>query len=243
MFSCSLCLKKFSRTSSVNRHKLLHFGSKPFACSACAKTFSQKGHLNRHLKLHSAEQPFCCNYCEKLFSRKDKFYLHLKRHSCTKPFVCRRCSKAYSRKSSLTRHLSMHIGSKPFNCLLCLKKFRRRDNYERHVQSQHQQTQSIDTRRSLTRANIFGVGAVDNLSLQNPNVPNIIEEKVLFKPNFEYFECKKGLQFMALFDDFKDGRAFKNVKGDYAVLTRRNRESRAKKFGDNTNFFDCEIVL
>ena len=48
---------------------------------------------------------------------------------------------------------------------------------------------------------------------------------------------------MALFDDFKDGRAFKNVKGDYAVLTRRNRESRAKKFGDITNFFDCEIVL
>ena len=137
----------------------------------------------------------------------------------------------------------MHIGSKPFNCLLCLKKFRRRDNYERHLQSQHQQIQSVDTRRSLTRANIFGVGAVDNLFLQNPNVPNLIEEKVLLKPNFEYFACKKGLQFMALFDDFKDGRAFKNVKGDYVVLTRRNRESRAKKFGDNTNFFDCEIVL
>ena len=243
MFSCPLCLKKFSRTSSVNRHKLLHFGKKPFACSVCPKAFSQRVHLNRHLKLHSVEQPFCCNYCEKSFSRKDKFNLHLKSHSCAKPFVCRRCSKAYSRRSSLTRHLRMHIGSKPFICVLCPKKFRRRDNYERHLQSQHQQFQSVHIQRFLARANSFGVGVVDSLSLQISNVPNLIEEKVLLKPNFEYFDCKKGLQFMALFDDFKDGRAFKNAKGDYVVLTRRNRESRAKKFGDITNFFDCEIVL
>ena len=44
---------------------------------------------------------------------------------------------------------------------------------------------------------------------------------------------------MALFDDFKDRRALKNAKGDNVVLTRRNCDSRAKKFRDNTNFFDC----
>ena len=185
-------LEDFTLLFPCNRYKLLHFGLKPFAYSAIsAKTFSQSGHLNRHSKHHFAEQPFCCNCCEKLFSRKDKYYFHLKSHSCAKLFVCRRCSKAYSRRSSLARYLSMHISSKPFKSQLCLKKFRRRDNYWRHLQSQHQHFQSVDTKRSLTRANIFGVGAVDSLSLHIPNVPNLIDEKVLLKPNFEYFDCEK----------------------------------------------------
>ena len=48
---------------------------------------------------------------------------------------------------------------------------------------------------------------------------------------------------MALFDDYADGRAYKNAKGKMVVLTRRNRESKAKYYGDKTDFFDCEVVL
>ena len=35
------------------------------------------------------------------------------------------------------------------------------------------------------------MGTVDRLSLHIPNVPKLIEEKVLLKLSFEYFECEK----------------------------------------------------
>ena len=48
---------------------------------------------------------------------------------------------------------------------------------------------------------------------------------------------------MALFDDYTDGRAYKNARGKMGVLTLKNRESKEKHYGDKIDFFDCQVVL
>ena len=50
---------------------------------------------------------------------------------------------------------------------------------------------------------------------------------------------------MALFDDFKDNRAFKTVKGDWMVSTQRGRSRlvKAKHLGDLTAFYVLQVAV
>ena len=59
----------------------------------------------------------------------------------------------------------------------------------------------------------------------------------------EFFDYKIGLLMIALFDDFKENRAFKTREGKWMVKTRRGRLSKAKHFGDITKFSDCNIAV
>ena len=71
------------------------------------------------------------------------------------------------------------------------------------------------------------------------------QEQLQLQANIEFFECKKGLLFIALFDDFKDNRAFKTVKGDWMVSTQRGRSRlvKAKHLGDLTAFYDLQVAV
>ena len=71
------------------------------------------------------------------------------------------------------------------------------------------------------------------------------QEQLQLQANIEFFECKKGLLFIALFDDFKDNRAFKTVKGDWMVSTQRGRSRlvKAKHFGDLTAFYALHLLF
>ena len=71
------------------------------------------------------------------------------------------------------------------------------------------------------------------------------QEQQQLQANIEFFECKKGLRFMALFDDFDDNQAFKTAKGDWMVSTQRGRSRlvKAKRLGDVTEFFDLQVAV
>lgn len=79
IFACNQCDKKFSKQSSLARHKYEHSGVRPFACDTCDKAFKHKHHLTEHLRLHSGERPYTCQRCHKTFTHSGSFSQHLKK--------------------------------------------------------------------------------------------------------------------------------------------------------------------
>ncbi|CAB3362804.1 Hypothetical predicted protein [Cloeon dipterum] len=50
--SCEYCGKQFKSTSSLEVHRSLHTGDKPYRCQICSHTCSQASKLKRHMKIH-----------------------------------------------------------------------------------------------------------------------------------------------------------------------------------------------
>ena len=86
---CETCNRVFPREKSLQAHKRIHTGEKPYACDypGCGKAFTQSGQLKTHQRLHTGEKPFICTVpgCASRFT-------HANRHCVDHPFASlRRC--------------------------------------------------------------------------------------------------------------------------------------------------------
>ncbi|KAK9892274.1 hypothetical protein WA026_019081 [Henosepilachna vigintioctopunctata] len=52
-FTCRICFKVLSSSSSLDRHVLVHSGERPFHCKFCGDTFTTNGNMHRHMRAHS----------------------------------------------------------------------------------------------------------------------------------------------------------------------------------------------
>ncbi|XP_075185859.1 uncharacterized protein LOC142257597 isoform X2 [Anomaloglossus baeobatrachus] len=134
-YSCSECVKCFTRKSQLVIHLKTHTGEKPFSCSECGKCFIHKSQLDRHMISHTGEKPFSCSECGKCFSRKAYLDGHLKIHMGEKPFSCPECGKCFILKSHLDRHMISHTGEKPFSCSECVKCFIQKAKLDLHIKT------------------------------------------------------------------------------------------------------------
>lgn len=59
---CEICNRVFPREKSLQAHKRIHTGEKPYLCDypSCGKAFTQSGQLKTHQRLHTGEKPFVC---------------------------------------------------------------------------------------------------------------------------------------------------------------------------------------
>ena len=59
---CDICNRVFPREKSLQAHKRIHTGEKPYICDypLCGKAFTQSGQLKTHQRLHTGEKPFIC---------------------------------------------------------------------------------------------------------------------------------------------------------------------------------------
>jgi uncharacterized Zn-finger protein len=80
--SCRYCGKWFNESIKLNRHMIIHAGSKPFACDwpGCGRPFDSNYKLQRHRRCHTGERPFACDICDKRFTRSDKLREHQRLH-------------------------------------------------------------------------------------------------------------------------------------------------------------------
>ena len=86
---CETCNRVFPREKSLQAHKRIHTGEKPYVCDypGCGKSFTQSGQLKTHQRLHTGEKPFICTVegCNSRFT-------HANRHCSDHPHASlRRC--------------------------------------------------------------------------------------------------------------------------------------------------------
>ena len=52
---CDICAKGFYSMASVETHRRIHTGERPFSCSLCAYSCNVKGNLDKHMKTHNKD--------------------------------------------------------------------------------------------------------------------------------------------------------------------------------------------
>ncbi|XP_053403262.1 uncharacterized protein LOC123555219 [Mercenaria mercenaria] len=103
---CPVCKKKFRNQHLLDRHELVHKGSRPFSCHACDATFKRADHLKVHIdKVHDLTVLWVCSVpgCEARYRYKVQLDSHIQRHT-DKRFSCSNCPRQFTGLSLLNRH-------------------------------------------------------------------------------------------------------------------------------------------
>lgn len=89
-YTCDICNKSFTASSSLARHKRAHSGVKPHVCDYedCNKAFNQLSALIRHKRTHTGERPYVCPHegCQKAFTTSNDLKKHKKTHTRYQPY-------------------------------------------------------------------------------------------------------------------------------------------------------------
>ena len=106
---CSMQLSKSTYKTDRNLRTTENTNRiKPFKCNQCNKRFTDSSGLIVHQLVHSGVRPFQCNQCNKRFTDSSGLIVHQRVHSGVRPFRCNQCNKQFTQKSALARHQPTH---------------------------------------------------------------------------------------------------------------------------------------
>ncbi|XP_056617510.1 zinc finger protein 883 [Triplophysa dalaica] len=113
----TLC-KKNKRKKGSKKRLCLPNEERPYSCCMCEKRFSHTTSLSRHEHMHANEKRYTCNVCKKTFIRLSNLKQHQQTHASGKLYQCPECGKTFVHSSSFSRHKKVHMGIKlsPKHC-------------------------------------------------------------------------------------------------------------------------------
>ncbi|XP_075118261.1 uncharacterized protein LOC142189547 [Leptodactylus fuscus] len=110
---------KQNESQKRRKHQRAHIGEKSFSCSECMKSFSRQSNLVRHLRSHTGEEPYSCSQCGKCYSAKSNLASHQKIHKGQSVLSCSQCGKGFIHQLDLVKQQRIHTGEKPYSCPEC----------------------------------------------------------------------------------------------------------------------------
>jgi len=124
-FPCHLCQRSFEKKDRLRIHILhVHQKYRPHVCKTCGKRFSQSSSLNKHSRVHTGERPYACPHCPKSFTASSILRTHLRQHNGERPFKCKFCGKAFASHAAHDSHVRRtHENLKIYSCNICAKTF------------------------------------------------------------------------------------------------------------------------
>lgn len=133
-FQCKICLKGFTRNTTLQQHMRTHTGERPYKCDVCSKKFTTANYLKSHKQSHSGDRRFPCPDCPKSFIQSSTLRVHMKVHTGEKPHVCEYCKRSFATSGDLTKHVRTHTQERPYKCPVCNHGFNQNGNLRRHQQ-------------------------------------------------------------------------------------------------------------
>jgi len=136
---CPVCDKSYCSESSLNVHRVLHTGERPYACTQCDKTFrytsSKIIHFNAvHLKIpYNYNNKIICEHCGLKCPTNNALKSHKVVHTREKPYTCPKCDKKFAYAMSVKIHDRLiHKKERPFTCTECDRHFSTKSNLKAH---------------------------------------------------------------------------------------------------------------
>jgi len=162
-YLCTVCDKRFTTKTHLNRHRQIHNVEKVYSCSECEESCSSQDKLRYHRHIHtgkykctqcgiccrsshglvthrrshSGEKPFECGVRSKRFALSEDLVVHSSIHRGQKPHKCHMCDKAFSESGNLNSHMRVHTGDNTHKCLLCNRRFSHPSYLHTHRRQMH----------------------------------------------------------------------------------------------------------
>lgn len=164
LFTCELCSRSFSQSSTLEQHKQTHEEKKPYKCiycdqsfqsyfqlsthvgisetepkahkcSFCCLSFAEAACLSVHAETHKDDKSYKCRFCGERFTSSSFASQHEKSHFAEKLHKCGLCYRTYSDAVQLAKHFQVHTGIKPYKCDYCERTFSKSNKRTVHLRS------------------------------------------------------------------------------------------------------------
>ena len=76
-YCCSVCSKKFTTSSGLQKHEDGHLGRYRYRCTFCGKGFAATSNLRGHMSLHTGVIKFKCAKCGRKIRYEGDYRRHL----------------------------------------------------------------------------------------------------------------------------------------------------------------------